>query len=381
MKFTCKTDKLKKAVSRVERVVSKQTTLPILGNILIKTEKGQLVLVATNLEVAIKVFISAKIEEEGSITIPPRVLSIFLNNIREEVVDVNVEDGKFYIKSENHNTQIKTLEAKDFPIIPEMPEKYFFKMKMKNVIKAVNGVNISIAHKDTRQELNGVNVKFKKKSLILASTDSFRLMELKVPITGDSVGDDYFKYIDENNSIILPITVLTELQQMDDDSEVAVFIGDNQIFFDLNDVHITSQLLSGHYPDYKQIIPTDCDIKIKLNKNEFLEAIKITSSVTVSQNSEVRITKKEGDDYIVITAQSVDLGESVSKIKIEDIDSDFDVYFNHRYLLEGLNSSLFENEEILMELKKEKSPVLFKSLYDGKIVEDFLYMVMPIVKE
>jgi DNA polymerase-3 subunit beta len=381
MKFTCKKDKLKNAISKIERVVSKQTTLPILGNILIKTEKGQLILMATNLEIAIKVYISAKIEDDGSVTIPPRILSGFLNNIKDDIVESEVIDDKFFIKSENHNIQIKTLNAKDFPIIPEMPSSYYFKIKAENIIKAVNGVNVSVAHKDTRQELNGVYAEFKKEDLILASTDSFRLTEVKVPLIKESISEEYNGFIEKENNIILPIGIIAEIQQLSPEGELDIFVNENQIFINTENIQITSQLINGHYPDYKQIIPEDCEIKIRLEKSELLDAIKIASLVTNSQNGEIKISKNKDDNFITITAQSVDLGENVSTVKIDKNDNEFEIYFNHRYLIEGLNSVLFNSEIIQMEFKQEKSPALFRSIYKGEPVKSFVYMIMPIIKD
>ncbi len=380
MKFTCKKDKLKEGIIKVERIVSKQTTLPILGNILIKSHKGQLLLIATNLEIAIKVIISAKIEKEGSITLPPKILSGFLNNIKDEIINCELKDDKFYIKSENHNIQIKTLNAKDFPIIPEIPNIYYFKLKSDVLIRAVSGVNIAVAHKDTRQELNGVFIKFKKNNLILASTDSFRLMEITVPIIKNTINDRYLDYIENKDNIIIPINIIHEIQQLTLNKELKIFIKENQIFIDSGDVQIISQLINGHYPDYKQIIPVDCEIKININKNKLIEAIKISSLVTNNQNGEIKILKKKDDDFITIISQSVDLGENISKVKIKKNKNEFEIYFNHRYLIEGLNSNLFKTENILMLFKKEKSPVLFKNINNNEINDNFIYMVMPIIK-
>jgi DNA polymerase-3 subunit beta len=380
MKFTCKKDKLKEGISKIERVVSKQTTLPVLGNILIKSLNGQLLLMATNLELAIKVNIGAKIEEDGSVTLPPRILSGFLNNIKDDIINCEIKEDKFYINSENHNIQIKTLSAKDFPIIPEMPENPYFKIKSNNLIKAINGVSISVAHKDTRQELNGVFVKFSKDKLIIASTDSFRLSEVKVPIVKDSINDRYNEYVENESSIIMPINIVTEIQQLDTDNELDVLVTENQIFINSTDIQLTSQLINGHYPDYKQIIPSDCENKLVLNKGELLEAVKVASLVTNNQNGEVKISKKKNDNFITVMSQSVDLGENISTVRIDENKSEFEVYFNHRYIIEGLNCSLFIGEKISMEFKQEKSPVLFKAINKGNVVDSFIYMVMPIIK-
>ena len=381
MKFTCKKNKLKEGISKIERVVSKQTTLPVLGNVLIKSSKGQLLLMATNLELAIKVNISAKIEEEGSVTLPPRILSGFLNNIKDDVINCEAKNEKFYINSENHNIQIKTLNAKDFPIIPEMPNEAYFKIKSNNLVKAISAVNISVAHKDTRQELNGVFIKFTKEKLTLASTDSFRLSEIKVPVIKGSGSNEYNDYIEGESSIIMPINVVAEIQQLPLDSEVDVFVNENQIFINSNDIQLTSQLINGHYPDYKQIIPSECENKLIINKNELLEAVKVASLVTNNQNGEVKIAKKKDENFITVTSQSVDLGENTSTVEVNDSDIKFETYFNHRYIIEGLNCILFISDNISMEFKQEKSPVLFKTINKGEVVDNFVYMIMPIIKE
>jgi DNA polymerase-3 subunit beta len=380
MKFTCKKNKLKEGIGKIERVVSKQTTLPVLGNILIKSSKGQLLLMATNLELAIKVNISAKIEEEGSVTLPPRILSGFLNNIKDDVINCEIKDEKFYINSENHNIQIKTLSAKDFPIIPEMPDEKYFKIKSNNLIKAVNAVNIAVAHKDTRQELNGVFVKFNKEELVLASTDSFRLSEIKVPIVKESVSNKYKDYVENENSVIIPINIVAEIQQLPLDSEVDIYVTENQIFINSNDIQLTSQLINGHYPDYKQIIPIECENKLIFNKNELLEAVKVAALVTNNQNGEVKISKKKDDEAMTVMSQSVDLGENISTVMVNKSDAEFETYFNHRYIIEGLSCALFKNDEIVMEFKQEKSPVLFKTVNKEGVVEEFVYMIMPIIK-
>ena len=380
MKFTCKKDKLKKAINKIERIVSKQITLPILSNILIKTGKGQLVLVATNLEIAIKVFVSAKIEKEGELTIPPRIMSGFLSNIKDEVVEGDLVNKELYLKSENHSVKIKTLDAKDFPIIPEAPDFYYFNLKTDEVIKAISGVNISLARKDTRQELNGIFLNFSKEYLTLVSTDSFRLTEVKVLINKKSINNDYLNFLEVNKGVIIPGGLISELQQLPTGSDLNIFLDENQIFLNTNNTQITAQLINGQYPDYKQIIPNEFDYEITVDKDELLEAIKITSLVISEANGEIEISKQRDDKFLTLRAKSADLGESTSKVKLQKNDNNqFKLYFNYRYLLEGLNSNLFNTQFIKIKFK-ENSPVLFRALVDKKEDQTFLYLVMPITK-
>ena len=107
----------------------------------------------------------------------------------------------------------------------------------------------------------------------------------------------------------------------------------------------------------------------------------MASLVTNNQNGEVKISKKKEENFIIITSQSVDLGENISTVEVDNSEAEFETYFNHRYIIEGLNCTLFENDKISMEFKQEKSPVLFKTVNKNKIVDNFIYMIMPIIKD
>ena len=187
MKFTCKSNNLKEAIGKVERIVSKQTTLPILANILIKTENGRLIIGATNLEIAIRSYVGAKIESEGEITIPARILSGFLSSVKDDIIECELNGTEFLVNSENHKIKIKGMEASDFPIIPQVPNDYFLKINSSDFNKVIPGLLVSVAHNDTRQELNGVLIKFSLDEIVFASTDSFfRLSETTIKINPKS---------------------------------------------------------------------------------------------------------------------------------------------------------------------------------------------------
>lgn len=382
MRFTCKTINLREAIAKVERIVSKQTTLPILGNILINTEKGRLLIASTNLEIAVKVYVGAKIEKEGRVTIPARILGGFLNTIKDEVVSGELNDLELKISSDNHKIKIKGIDAKDFPIIPNVEGKSFFSVPADDLIRVISGVLISVAHNDTRQELNGVLIKFKKEKLILASTDSFRLTELNIDIEKGSTTQEYKTYKEKNPTIIVPALALMELQRVVVSGEQIEFtVNQNQLFISTNSTKIISRLINGNYPEYKQVLPKTFEIKVKLNKEEFIRAVKIASLVANSQNGEVQLKNSKDKKHIIIAAQSIDTGDNISKIPAQIEGVDFSVLFNCRYLLEGLGGVLFDSDSVLLKLNQQKSPVILKSLNEeGKEDSSFSYVIMPIIK-
>lgn len=381
MKFTCKTNNLKEAIGKVEKIVSKQITLPILANILLSSENGRLAVSATNLEIAIKTYLGAKIDEEGEITVPARILGGFLNNIKEEVVSGVLNGSDLEVKSESHRVKIRGLDAKDFPIIPEMPGTIFFKLAENKLKGAVSALLTSVAHNDTRQELNGIFVKMEPEQLILASTDSFRLSEVIIPLDKESVTEEYLKFMEKNPSIIIPALTLAELQRVMGEEQLSLVIEQSQLFIQNQGFKIISRLINGNYPEYRQILPKKYDISVKINRDELMDAVKIASLVANNQNGEVRISNSSDKKALLVAAQSMDTGDNLSKISAEIDGPEFDVIFNCRYFLEGLNLSGLEANQVILKLNKEKSPVLIRTMdKDGQENEKMSYIVMPIIK-
>lgn len=379
MKFTCKTLNLRNAISKVERIVSKQTTLPILSNILLTTEKGRLVIAATNLEIAIKVYVGSKIEEKGKITIPARVLGGFLATISDEVVSGELKDTELMINSKNHKMKIKGINAKDFPIIPETPEEGFFTIDAGILSRAISSVLISVAHNDTRRELNGIFLKFNDDSITFASTDSFRLTEVNVNKLKIRSVDKYNKYKEKNNSVIVPFLALSELQRIVDEGDFSVVIDQNQLFLSTESTKIISRLIDGNYPEYKQVLPEKYDINVEADKKQLIDALKIASLVASNQNGEVQFTSSENSNELVLKTQSIDTGDNISRISAKIVGPGFDVLFNCRYLLEGLNGVLFDEDKVELNLNKQKSPVLLKNKTNDDELS-FSYVIMPIIK-
>lgn len=381
MKFACKTIKLKEAISRVERIVSKQITLPILSNILLSTEKGRVSIAATNLEIAIKTFVGGKVEDGGQITIPARIIAGFLANIKDEVVNGVLDKSELLIYTENHKMKIKGMDAKDFPVIPVMPKNTFFSVRSEDVMKLMPVILTSVAHNDTRQELNGVFLKFEKDKLIFASTDSFRLSEVVVVLDKKELSEDYISYIEKNPSIIIPSLTLSEVLRNANEGSCDFIVDQSQLFIGSSQFRIISRLINGNYPEYQQVLPKKYDINVHVDREQLLNAIRIASLVANVQNSEVRISNSKDKKNLIISSESLDTGDNVSKIKAEITGPDFDVVFNYRYISEGLGAFPGENQRVLIKLNQQKSPVLLRGV-DGKGVEDenLSYVVMPIIK-
>jgi len=382
MLFNCKTINLKNALQKTERIISKQITLPVLGNILLSVERGMLVVSSTNLEMAIKIYLGGKIEKEGQITIPARILSGFLSSIEDENIEGEVIGEDLLIKSIKHKLKIKGMDAKEFPIIPEFNGEIFFRLNTSVLGNLIPNIMISVAHNDTRQELNGVFVRFFEDFLIFASTDSFRLSEIKIKLDKKTITEEYLIFIKNNPSIILPASTLIEIQRVFEKGEMEIKIDQNQFFIQNKEAKIVSRLINGNYPEYQQILPEKYETIIKINKNELLTALKIALLVVGNQNGEVNIKSSSDKKSIILTSQSIDAGENISEVSAEINGESFEMIFNCRYFLEGLNSLISDKNEVLLKMNKKNTPVCLKGLnQQGQEKEEISYIIMPIVKD
>ena len=379
MQFSIKKNNFKIAISKIERVLAKNPNLPILANVLIQTDKNRLIIASTNLEISIKTFVKAKIHKEGGITIPVRMINGFLSNIKDEVVEVEVKKDNFIIKTQKHQIKIKGISQDEFPIIPENPKDVYIKTDSQSFNENLANILISVAHNDTRQELNGVNFLLKKDKIILAATDGYRLSEVKIALDKNNLSDEYLVFIENNPSIIVPALTLSEIQKNLTEGEINLVIKQGQLFIGDNSTKIISKLINGNYIDYQQILPKKYSIEIKVNRNELLNALKISAMVSRDNNNEIEISKTKNKKELEIISSSAESGENSSKIPAEISGDDFKTLFNCNYLIDGLN--VIKNEEVIIKLNQEKSPALMKGLLKNEKEDDkFSYIIMPIIK-
>lgn len=386
MKLTCTRENLKLAVFNSERVVSKQGTLPILNNILFEAEKGALKLLATNLEIGVETKIGAKIEKEGSITVPAKILSNFINNLSNKtaadtVVIEAVEQG-IKIKSGSSSALIKGLPANDFPIIPKRKTGILLRIVGKKIKEIISQILTCVALNETRQELTGINIILGEKELYFAATDSFRLAEKKLELKNENIDkDEYLRLINKKNNIIVPANTLMELARIvssDEEGTVGIAIEDGQIFFESGETRLISRLINGKYPEYKHIIPRDFKTRVVMEKEIIQSAVKISSFFSAGKTSEITIKIDAEKNKATVETIGSELGENITEAAAETTGPSQEVVFNSRYLLDGINS--IASSKIAIFINNATSPVALKEVNEknGEILEEFLYIVMPV---
>ncbi len=386
MKLICNQEKFKKSILNLERVVSKQNTLPILNNILFETEKGSLKLSATNLEIGVIIKLSAKIEKEGKITIPAKLIGNFIANLppsEEDNLNLEVIEQNLKIKSGHSRAVIKGLPADDFPLIPQKTADFLINLPKFVFKKAINKVIPCVGFNETRQELTGVNVIFHPQELFLAATDSFRLAESRLKLgTGNVNKEIYEVFIKAKNNIIIPSATLLELariiQNETEEGMIRITIENSQIFFDLESIKIVSRLINGKYPEYKNIIPKEFKTIIKGEKELLQGVIKMASVFTSGRSGEIKIKAESEKQQVVFEAKSVEVGENFSELSLEIQGPSQEIIFNSKYLLEGLNT--LNTLRVTLLINSGSSPAALQEIGEEKEapVSDYIYIIMPI---
>src|SRR3989338_9942969 len=266
MKVTVSYKNLKTALGLVEKIVSRNPYLPILNNVLIKTDNGRLKISWTNLEVRINYMIGAKIDEVGEIAIPARVSSDFINSVSDEKVTLHTKNNVLFVNSDKYKTQILGFDAKDFPIIPKVKTNNGTILPSKVIRNLLYSVADSIAVSEARPELSGVYTDFSSKKITFAATDSFRLSEVSFEVKNTN----QFSIIIPRNTVIELIRITSEIE-----GDLEIKVGDNQASFSNNDFEMVSRLIDGNYPEYKKVIPIKFLSRVLVEKNNLEKDIRL----------------------------------------------------------------------------------------------------------
>jgi DNA polymerase-3 subunit beta len=322
----------------------------------------------------------AKIEKEGKIAIPGRIIGGILSQL-EDGSQITLEEKNSTLKMiyNGNSAAIKGMDAKDFPIIPKPESKFLFEISASEMQKKAGNVLATAATSDTRQELTGAHFEFGETKITLAATDSFRLSEAVIKLDKAKITEDYKKYLAKNSAVIVPARTLSEVIRAvsAEDENVKVYLAENQIFFETADVLFVSRLIDGKYPEYKQVVPKEFSLNLIAKKEDLLKAARLAGVFSDSKSREVRLKIDGGKGKIMVFAESVESGEGSWSVDFQsDTKSDLEVAFNNRFLLDGLNS--ISTEDIYIGANDAFGPVMLREVAAGKPQLDYFHIIMPI---
>jgi len=370
MKLSCLQENLNKGLNIVGRAVATRTTLPITQNILIATDQSRLKLAATNLEMAISCWIGAKVEEEGVITIPARILTEFVSSLPIDNVDLALSKNTLQIKSGRFEARVNGLDANDFPPIPQVSDGIATKVEAEALRNGIAQVTFAAAAEESRPVLTGVHADFNEDKLTLAAADGFRLAVHKTSVLSK---------VDKQTAVIIPAKALNELGRFLADQEEPVEITVNQqktqVLFRLKNIEVVSQIIQGAFPNYSQLIPQSYNTRAVIDVAEFLRAVRMSSIFARDGSGIVRLIVTPGAEAtpgkISVSARAEEIGENVGEIDALIDGEKSQIAFNVKYLSEAL--SAIHQKQVALETTTSSSPGVIRPVG----VDNYVHVVMP----
>ena len=364
MELSVTQENLTKALSNVGRVASSKTGLPILSNILLRTDGNRLQVAATNLEIASTQHVGAKIVTPGAITIPARLVTEFVGSLPKDTVELKVTDNKLSISSGSFSSVINGVVADEFPELPTIDEKSSinYSIASGDFKAAVSQTIITSSSDSTRPVLTGVYWHSFDGFLYLAATDGYRLSERRLVETTSEV------------AAIIPTSTLQEVLRTlsDDVAQVELLFDETQVRFRVGESEITSRLIDGNYPDYRQLIPATSETTAVLKTAEFVRITKIAGLFARESGGSVTLTADSEKNTLAIHSIASELGENTS-VATAEISSDGQVTLNSRYLSEALG--VIDGNEVEFRFSGKLAPcVLTAKVKDP----NYKHIIMPL---
>lgn len=367
MKVKCRQKDLSFALNLVNRAVSPNTTLPVLNNILIKAEGKRLYFSATNLEVAMTYFIEAEILNEGSITIPAKLITSYVSLLKDDEVELKLEDRlSLSIKTPLGHTKIKGIDSTEFPVIPEVEKGEEFDVASEVMGRAINQTVFAASTNVSRPVLTGVLFRVEKDELSMVATDSYRLSEKNINLK---------KGITDFHDCIIPAHTVSELGKIlgfFEESMLNCHITKNQILFTVQNLKIISRLIDGNFPDYKRIIPNSSKTKLHINVQDFILAVKKVSLFVQETNNNIKISATNNGKLIISTDET-QIGEGTAEIDVKIEGENNKVAVNAQYVLDVL--SHVNDQTILLSIDNKLSPV---TINPEKKEARYTHIIMPL---
>ena len=364
MKLKVLQENLSKALINASRFTTSKAQLPILGNIKLVTKKTKIIISSTNLEVSTSISVGAQIENEGEIAVPAKVITEIISNLQPGTISLDAEKEQLKVSSTGFSSMVSGMNTSDFPSIPQkVNEKESTTLPQKDFTDGLSQVIFSTSIDETRPILTGVLMIFKDSELILVGTDGFRLSQKKISL----------KEKIKNQIIVLPKTVLSEITKMNsEDGQLLLEYkkDENQVILGVDDTVLSTRVLEGEFPDYEKIIPKSSNIKVNLDKEELLRAVKLASVFARDSANIVKI--KVNKDSVEISAESQSAGSQKTKIDAKVEGESLEIAFNYRFLEEFIHS--VKEEEIQMKFSNSNAPGIFTDPKDS----NYLHLIMPV---
>jgi DNA polymerase-3 subunit beta len=351
--------------------VSTRGSLPILSNVLLRTEAGRLKLTATNLEVGINCWVPAKVEDEGSITVPAKLFTDFVNSLPPGPAELslNVRTKTVHLRSGPYEANFKGMDAEEFPIIPVAPEKPTTRITKSTLRRMIGEVAFVATTDDSRPVLTGVLTTFEGDRITMAAADPYRLSVRNATLLAK---------VESKLEVIIPARSLQEVQRIIDESDdpVDIFVTPNgsQVIFHTEEADLVSRVIEGQFPNYRQVIPQGKPATtVKVQREELLQATRLASLFARDSANMLRFqVDPSAQPPLIISANAAEVGDQTAKVDATVEGQNTTIAFNSRFVSDALGS--LTASEVKLELGGPLAPGVLKIIGD----DDYLHVVMPL---
>ena len=361
MKFSIEKDQILEALQKVQSIVGQRTTLPILSNVLLEANNGKLTLTTTDMEVSVRTGIEADIDEDGATTLPARRFFSICRDLPSHQVDIGVSNEDVAtIISGSYSCKLEGLSKDDFPPMPTFEESNAYTLKQGTLKDILQKTTYAASTDESRAILNGSFLSFRDNKLTTVCTDGRRLalVEQEIDIQEDAEVD-----------IVVPTKTVSELiKTLEDEGDATIKTSATQVAFEFGNIFVISKLVDGTYPNYRQVIPAQCEERIAIDREMLASAVRRVSLMLDDQAASVKIQITE--NRMELLTSSPEIGESREAVPVKYSGKDMTIAFNPGFLLAPLKH--LDSDEIFLELSDELSPGVIKTNVP------FLYVIMPI---
>jgi len=368
VKLSVMQENLARGLQVVSRAVSTRTTLPVLANVLLRTEDAGLKLTATNLEIGITYWVPGKVDTDGALTVPARLLNDLVNSLPAgERVDLELQGATtLLIRAGRFENHLRGIDSDDFPAVATAGDRPTTRVAQKVLRQALLETAFAAATDEARPILTGVLARFEGDRLTLAAADNYRIAVKTIPLL-DPV---------EDTSIVIPARSLNELSRIlsdtDDVIDIVFLAARSQILFHVEGIDLVSRLIDGQFPNYQQVLPKGFSTRAVIDRDELLKAVRLAALIASSSANIVKLAVGvDGDAGLTVTANA-EVGDNEGRVAAQVEGDGTTIAFNAKYLVDVLQN--VDAEQFSLELSGPLAPGVFRPVGD----DQYVHVVMPV---
>lgn len=363
MKIECIKDQLEEALNKADKIAGKNITLPVLSGLYFDASQNSLLIKATNLDLGISIRLPVKVIEVGVVVVRAHIISSFISSLlNDRNIAISTRNQVLEIKTSATKTSLKTLSSEDFPIIPEIADDRSFLISTRDLLSGIRSVIYAAAVGSIKPELSSVCIACEGEFLVFAATDSFRLAEKKIKV----------KKLPPFKQILIPQKNAMEIIRIFDKSEeeISISIAEHQMALRSGNIYLTSRIIEGNFPDYKQIIPNEATSKAVLLKQDLINSLK-TSLIFSDTFNQLTLKMSPESRSFEIESKNAAVGEIIHAVGSVLEGAAISINVNHRYFTDCFQS--IAADSIALSFSGQAKPIIIQGAGDAS----FLYLVMP----